>query len=175
MCRSLLASAHGVCLLLFLFCCEDCECYEFRLGAPESQGETIPKIERLVEASIYVDDLDRAEAFYRDILGLELIGKDTDRHVFFRVGECVLLLFHAEETLKGKSVPAHGAKGPGHLALGVGTAALHVWRRRLEENGVVIEKEMDWPRGGKSFYFRDPAGNSIELITPGCWGLPSGW
>ncbi len=24
-------------------------------------------------------------------------------------------------------------------------------------------------------YFRDPAGNSVELITPGVWGLPSGW
>jgi hypothetical protein len=24
-------------------------------------------------------------------------------------------------------------------------------------------------------YFRDPAGNSVELITPGLWGLPGGW
>lgn len=29
--------------------------------------------------------------------------------------------------------------------------------------------------GGKSIYFRDPAGNSVELVTPGIWGLPSGW
>ncbi len=28
--------------------------------------------------------------------------------------------------------------------------------------------------GGKSMYFRDPAGNSVELFTPGIWGLPRG-
>jgi TfoX/Sxy family transcriptional regulator of competence genes len=27
----------------------------------------------------------------------------------------------------------------------------------------------------RSLYFRDPAGNSVELVTPGVWGLPSGW
>ena len=40
---------------------------------------------------------------------------------------------------------------------------------------VPIELETDWPRGGHSLYFRDPAGNSVELITPGLWGLASGW
>jgi catechol 2,3-dioxygenase-like lactoylglutathione lyase family enzyme len=24
-------------------------------------------------------------------------------------------------------------------------------------------------------YFRDPSGNLVELLTPGVWGLPSGW
>ena len=39
----------------------------------------------------------------------------------------------------------------------------------------IIEKEVEWPKGGRSLYFRDPAGNSVELVTPGVWGLPSGW
>ena len=42
-------------------------------------------------------------------------------------------------------------------------------------HGVSIEKEVEWPKGGKSLYFRDPTGNSVELVTPGVWGLPSGW
>lgn len=132
-------------------------------------------INHLVEAALYVDDLDRAEAFYRDVLGLEMIGKMEGRHVFFQVGDGVLLLFNADETLKGDNLPAHGARGPGHAALGIPRESVDEWRRRLQDHGVVIEKEMDWPRGGKSFYFRDPAGNSVELVTPGCWGLPSGW
>ena len=41
-------------------------------------------IQHLVEAALYVDDLDQAEAFYRDVLGLELIGNEPGRHVFFR-------------------------------------------------------------------------------------------
>ncbi len=133
-------------------------------------------IQAIIETAIYVDDLDQAEVFYRDIVGLPVIAKESGRHVFFRVGTGnVLLAFLAEATLKGDQLPAHGAKGPGHFALGIDAGDLDVWRRRLTEKEVGIEKEMEWPRGGRSIYFRDPAGNSVELVTPGIWGLPNGW
>ncbi|HMB03906.1 MAG TPA: VOC family protein [Isosphaeraceae bacterium] len=136
----------------------------------------MPAIRSLVETSAYVDDLDRAERFYRDVLGLAPMGKEAGRHAFFRVGEGdVLLLFLADTTIRGDHLPAHGARGPGHFALGIDAEALEAWRRRLQEHGVAIEHEATWPRGGRSLYFRDPAGNSVELITPGLWGLPSGW
>jgi catechol 2,3-dioxygenase-like lactoylglutathione lyase family enzyme len=136
-----------------------------------------PSIEivAVVETAIYVDDIDAAEAFYRDVLGLDVIGREAGRHVFFRVGEGVLLAFDPSATLRGDILPSHGARGPGHFALGVRGETLDVWRDRLEGHGVVIEKEVTWPRGGRSIYFRDPAGNSVELVTPGLWGLPSGW
>ena len=96
--------------------------------APLTQGE----IRNLVETSAYVDDLDRAERFYRDVLGLSVMGREQGRHVFFRVGDAdVLLLFLADETLKGLHLPAHGARGPGHFALGIDAEALDDWRRRL--------------------------------------------
>jgi catechol 2,3-dioxygenase-like lactoylglutathione lyase family enzyme len=132
-------------------------------------------VQHLVEAALYVDDLDRAEAFYRNVLDLELLGKESRRHVFFQAGQGVLLLFNPESTLKSEDFPAHGARGPGHAALGIPANSLDFWRSRLQEHGVQIEKEATWPLGGRSLYFRDPAGNSVELVTPGCWGLPSGW
>jgi catechol 2,3-dioxygenase-like lactoylglutathione lyase family enzyme len=133
-------------------------------------------IESIVQTGVYVDDLDRAEAFYGDVLGLTIIGKEQGRHVFFRVGTSqVLLLFRPETTLRGQPLPAHGASGPGHFALGIRAEQISAWRSRLVEKGVMIEKELTWPRGGQSLYFRDPAGNSVELVTPGLWGLPSGW
>jgi catechol 2,3-dioxygenase-like lactoylglutathione lyase family enzyme len=135
----------------------------------------VVQIQRIIETALYVDDLARAESFYRDVLGLKPISAEADRHVFFRVGEGVLLLFNARETIKGDRLPPHGAEGPGHVALGIAKADLDAWRRRLGERGVVIEQEVTWPRGGHSLYFRDPAGNSLELVTPGLWGLPSGW
>jgi catechol 2,3-dioxygenase-like lactoylglutathione lyase family enzyme len=133
------------------------------------------EIEAIVETAIYVDDLDATEAFYRDVLGLEVIGKEAGRHVFFRVGDGVVLAFNPEATLKGDTLPPHGARGSGHFALGVRAENLDEWRRRLEGQGVVIEKEVEWPRGGRSIYFRDPARNSVELVTPGLWGSPGGW
>jgi catechol 2,3-dioxygenase-like lactoylglutathione lyase family enzyme len=130
----------------------------------------------VVETGVYVDDLDRAEAFYRDVLGLAPIGRDPGRHVFFRVGtSSVLLLFNADTTLRGDVLPAHGARGPGHFALGIPADSLDAWRGRLAAHGVAVEKEVRWPRGSTSLYFRDPAGNAVELLTPGLWGLPSGW
>ncbi len=130
----------------------------------------------IVETAIYVNDLDKAESFYKTILGLPMIAKEAGRYVFFQVGDNnVLLAFLPAATLKGDHLPAHGAEGPGHFALGIDAHDLDSWRRKLQENGIGIEKEVDWPKGGKSIYFRDPAGNSAELITPGVWGLPSGW
>jgi catechol 2,3-dioxygenase-like lactoylglutathione lyase family enzyme len=133
-------------------------------------------IQAIIETAVYVDDLQTAEDFYSNLLGLPVIAKEPGRHIFFRVGDAsVLLAFLAEATLQGDHFPSHGSTGPGHFAFGIAAASLDTWRTRLHTLGVEIEKELEWPRGGKSLYFRDPAGNSVELITPGVWGLPSGW
>ena len=134
------------------------------------------KIKAVVETATYVDDLQATETFYQTVLGLPVIDREPGRHVFFQVGEAsVLLAFLAEATLKGDQLPPHGASGPDHFALGIEAEAFDAWRNLLQVNGVSIEKEVEWPKGGKSLYFRDPAGNSVELVTPGLWGLPSGW
>jgi catechol 2,3-dioxygenase-like lactoylglutathione lyase family enzyme len=38
-------------------------------------------------------------------------------------------------------------------------------------NHITIEAEVTWPNGGRSLYFRDPAGNSLEIASPSIWGL----
>jgi catechol 2,3-dioxygenase-like lactoylglutathione lyase family enzyme len=130
----------------------------------------------LVETAVYADDLEASEQFYREILGLTFLNREAGRHVFFQVGpEDVLLIFHAETTLKPDHLPPHGTRGPGHFAMGIASEDLDSWRERLLHHNVLIEHEESWPRGGYSLYFRDPAGNLVELITPGVWGLPGGW
>ena len=142
----------------------------------KAQREAILRIKAVVETAIYVDDLQATEAFYGTILGLRVMGKEPGRRVFFQVGEAsVLLAFLADATLKGDQLPPHGASGPGHFALGIAAEAFDAWRQHLGGHGVTIEKEVEWPKGGKSLYFRDPSGNSVELVTPGVWGLLSGW
>ena len=133
-------------------------------------------IKAVVETAIYVQDLEATQAFYQTVLGLNTLGKEPGRHVFFQVGEAsVLLAFVTETTLKGDQLPSHGTTGPGHFALGIDAEDLDAWRKTLQDHGVSIEQEVQWPKGGRSIYFRDPAGNAVELVTPGIWGLPSGW
>jgi catechol 2,3-dioxygenase-like lactoylglutathione lyase family enzyme len=127
---------------------------------------------RVLETSLYAADLGAAEAFYRDVLGLQRIARVERRHVFFRCGDGVLLVFNPAATAEGGGgIPGHGAVGPGHAAFAVGDDELEAWKDHLATNGVAIESELSWPGGGRSVYFRDPAGNSLELATPATWGL----
>ena len=45
----------------------------------------------LVETAIDMNDLGTSEVFYRDLLSLEVIDREAGRHVFFRVGDGVLI------------------------------------------------------------------------------------
>ncbi len=135
----------------------------------------MPPLETIVETALYADDLAACAAFYTDVMGLTPWGAESGRHAFFLAGDRMLLLFHPPATLRGDLLPSHGAAGPGHVALGIPTDALDAWRSHLIARGVAIEKEVTWPLGGRSLYFRDPAGNSVELITRGVWGTPEGW
>lgn len=128
--------------------------------------------DRVLETVLYVDDLDAAERFYGGVLGLAVDSRKPGLFCFFRIGQAMLLLFDPEAAAVGREVPAHGARGPGHACLAVAEPELEPWSRHLALHGVAIEHEQTWPRGGRSVYFRDPAGNSLELATPRIWGLP---
>jgi len=131
----------------------------------------------ILESALYVSDLDEAERFYGEVLGLTRIAKVEGRHVFFRCGAGVLLLFNPEATREPPSadarlpVPPHGTKGEGHLCFAASAEELEEWRRHLQAAGVGIEAELEWPQGGRSIYFRDPFGNSLEFAEPRIWGL----
>jgi len=134
-------------------------------------------VDRVLEACLYATDLDVAERFYVNVLGLERFSAVPGRHVFFRCGDGMFLVFNpartsAETSLVGGSpVPTHGATGPGHVAFAVSDADIDAWRARLVGAGVTIESEVTWPRGGRSLYIRDPAGNCVELASPKLWGF----
>ena len=64
-----------------------------------------------------------------------------------------------------------GGTGQGHMCFRVSASALDAWRAKLETAGVTIEADVVWPNGTRSFYFRDPAGNSLECAEPGLWSI----
>lgn len=131
----------------------------------------------ILETILYADDLDAAESFYSEIVGLEVASRKAGRQVFFRLDGQMLLVFRPEVTgippEPGASlpVPPHGATGPGHVCFAVAGDAIDGWRARLEERGIAIEADFEWPQGGRSIYCRDPAGNSVEFAEPRIWGF----
>lgn len=133
-------------------------------------------IEGILETALYAEDLDAAERFYGSVLGLEKITRVGNRHVFFSLGQSVLLIFNPAETSIAPApdalpVPPHGAKGAGHACFRVSGERLDAMAERLKSFGVVIESDFRWPGGARSLYFRDPAGNSLECSEPALWGL----
>ncbi len=135
-----------------------------------------PKLDRVIETCLHVDDLDRAGAFYKDVLGLGQIAGDRRFRGFDVGGKSVLLLFrrggtHQAVHLPGGTIPPHGGQGELHVAFAIGTAELAAWETRLAAHGVAIEGRMQWPEGGRSLYFRDPDRHLLELATPGLWAI----
>ena len=128
---------------------------------------------KIFETVLYAEDLAGAERFYREALGLEVIER-SKLLVAFRCGGGVLLIFDPRQSgAPGRDIPSHGTSGVGHVAFTAKAEDLEAWRKKLRQAGIAIESEVEWPQGGSSIYFRDPAGNVVELAPPTIWG--GGW
>ncbi len=132
---------------------------------------------RILETALYAENLAETADFYCQVLGLERFAEAPGRHVFFRAEGQVLLLFKPTVTRVPPSpdarlaVPPHGAEGPGHVCFAATSAEIDGWIEHLAAHRVEIESTVEWPGGGRSIYFRDPAGNSLEFAEARIWGL----
>lgn len=128
----------------------------------------------ILETVLYVDDLDDAAAFYRDVLRLVPVQGDDRMRVLKVSDENLLLLFLRGGTttaipVPGGVIPPHDGSGPLHLAFSVDRTDLAAWRAHLAKKGVSVESAVSWPNDEESLYFRDPSGNLVELATRGLW------
>jgi catechol 2,3-dioxygenase len=110
-----------------------------------------------------VRDLERAEQFYTEVLGFEVVTRlKRPRGVFFSLGEqhhdiAVLEVPQDADLVKENQVGLH------HVALQVGSfAELQECYRTLKANNVTITATIDHFIT-KSIYFIDPDGNGFEL------------
>jgi catechol 2,3-dioxygenase-like lactoylglutathione lyase family enzyme len=131
-------------------------------------------IRRVLETSLYCEQLETTAAFYRRLFGRAPM-LDSTRLIAFDAGQgTVLLLFQRGESDRplqtaGGLVPGHTGSGSTHIAFAIDAGEAEPWKTRLDELGIEIESEVTWERGGRSLYFRDPDGRSVELATPGLW------
>jgi catechol 2,3-dioxygenase-like lactoylglutathione lyase family enzyme len=138
--------------------------------------DDMPRLNGVLETAIYVSDMARAQRFYEDVLGLSRMYADDRLIAYDAGGKSAFLIFRrgsALETVKlpGGTIPPHDGSGPAHFAFAIAADELQAWEDRLRAHGVEIEARTNWPRGGKSIYFRDPDGHAVELATPGLWPI----
>ncbi|MFL6480083.1 MAG: VOC family protein [Nitrososphaera sp.] len=135
------------------------------------------KINKIVETCLYSSDLESMRRFYAGILGLAVIQEEPSKLIFFKAGKSMLLIFDPMITSTDNGgLPTHGAISPPssiHFAIEIDEQEYLRSKELLGRNNIIIEKEVVWNSNTRSLYFRDPAGNLVEFITPGEWPVES--
>ena len=129
-----------------------------------------PKIDGILESSLYVSDLARSLRFYQDLFGFPLISEFGERGCAMHAGARQVLLLFKKGASRAITSP-HDGDGELHLAFAIPSADLERWESFLKKKGIAIEEKRTWEAGGQSLYFRDPDRHLIELATPGIWSV----
>ena len=130
-----------------------------------------PRINGILETSLYVESAARSAEFYSRVFGFEPLESDEPlndetRLCAMRAGDrSVLLLFK-----KGATADTDASCAI-HIAFGIARSDLPAWERWLKEQDISIEMRKTWKYGGEALFFRDPDGHLLEVVTPGVWNI----
>jgi catechol-2,3-dioxygenase len=119
------------------------------------------KIKSLGHVVIRVRNLERSEAFYRDVLGLPVCAhydQDGLKMAFFTLGD-----HHDFAIAENPDLGEEKGSGLDHVAFKIGTDMddLRAAKAKMDEHGIAtdpIDHDVT-----KSLYIADPDGNGIEL------------
>jgi len=120
------------------------------------------KTRGVVHFTIPVKDLDRAEKFYTEIMGMERLRRNSHM-VFMRAGAHCFVLTYSHNSVEPNAGDAHDI----HHAFRVTAPDYDAAKAFLAQRGIRIFKEEDRRSGtfqGRSAYFHDPDRNVIEII-----------
>ena len=138
------------------------------LAMKQQEAKPVHPEVRIGHIHLKVADLDRALAFYREVLGFELTQRYGTQAAFLSAGG-----YHHHIGLntwesQGGSPPHRGATGLYHVAIVYPTRAeLADALRRLMQAGIPLEGASDHGVS-EALYLRDPDGNGVELY----WDRP---
>lgn len=115
---------------------------------------------------LYVRELRRSLAFYRDVVGLNVVGEIFDGHAAMLSGgrthhELLLIeVGNAPGPIAGRRIGLY------HIGWKIGDslAELRAMKQRLEQRKVDIDGDSDHTVS-QSLYVRDPDGNELELYV----------
>lgn len=110
-------------------------------------------VEKLQNAYYVTGDMDRAIAFYRDALGLDLAFQDGDKWAQLKAGGANFALSSRDEAPDGAVGATVVFEVSDAAAAGAAIAAA----------GGEVVGERDMGSHGKTLTFRDPDGNLVQL------------
>jgi catechol-2,3-dioxygenase len=129
---------------------------------------TTGKIKALGEIALRVNDLDAMQAFYQDVIGLELMRRFPDS-AFFKIangygGHTQILALFDRRNQSGYSGLSAAKTTVDHLAFAIAREDFDSERVRLETLGCKLKfADHDWVHW-RSLYVHDPEGNNVELV-----------
>lgn len=125
-------------------------------------------IKALGEIALRVDDLDVMQAFYEDVVGLELMQRFGNA-VFFRIAEGhaghtqIMALFDRSGDV-GYEGLCPACTTVDHFAFAIDPADYEQEKARLEGLGMKVRTaEHEWVKW-RSLYIDDPEGNHVEWV-----------
>jgi catechol 2,3-dioxygenase len=126
------------------------------------RGTIDPRVD-IGHVHLKVADIDRALAFYCDVLGFELMARLGDQAAFVSAGGYHHHLGFNTWESRGSSPPPSGSTGLYHVAIRYPTRAdLADALRRLQEARIPLEGASDHGVS-EALYLRDPDSNGVEL------------
>ncbi|HET6373559.1 MAG TPA: VOC family protein [Candidatus Polarisedimenticolia bacterium] len=122
------------------------------------------RLTRLDHLALYVSDLSVAERFYTDVLGMKLVSRLGEMTLVECAGLNIGLVRRPELAPRDPGV-IRDPLARAHHAFLVDAADLGRWRAALEAAGAPTHGPVSWG-DHECFYFLDPDGNLLEIVTP---------
>jgi catechol 2,3-dioxygenase-like lactoylglutathione lyase family enzyme len=120
------------------------------------------RVRRLDHFGVDVADLDRAERFYTEVLGMTVEMRLPDQRLL-RYGDGNCALFRKPDRPAGGLDQIADPLGKSHHAFEVSWDDLETARRLFAERHIPHHAPIDWG-DHHCLYFLDPDGNLLELV-----------
>ena len=125
------------------------------------------KLDGLHHIGINVGDLDRAEAFYTDVLGLKVTERYQEeiRHSMLDTGTTRIHLFESPDLELEDAITRLSEDGYAHMAFGTNREQFPQIIKELTKHNIPFRGPLILGKG-ESVHFRDPDGNHLEIRCP---------
>jgi catechol 2,3-dioxygenase-like lactoylglutathione lyase family enzyme len=130
-------------------------------------ADTKIKLKGITHFGLNVKNMDRAEHFYSDLLGFEVVTRTAtkagQKHFEFDAGNVFIALFESPELDIENAQKTMTDDGYLHFAFAADKDQAAAMIQHLKNNGVRFDGETRNHPGGDSVYFYDPDGHVIEI------------